>query len=370
MTTVSSTFGFVGLGFAASALHLPALRSVPGARLIGGVDPDPARRRAWSSLDAGPSFATLDELLTHERPDVVVVAAPPAFHAEMCIRALDAGADVLCEKPFVETSAQAEEVLLAATRAGRRIAVNHEFRYMPIFSAVADAIGGPRTGRAVFVSCVQFMDLAPWDEPVPWRAAMPQRSLFEAGVHLIDLMHLVTGRLPESVSAHTSAGISGDRTADAIHLVTLDYGDGVLAQITIDRLCKAGTRYVDLQVDCEHESLRASYGGRALVRVGLKRGERAGLQVEFGFEGLAWAQRGMRRRVLGRNPRHSTARATGALYRDTLEAWRNGTDPPSSGRAAADTLRIVEAAYRSAASGERLDPRPVSPTTAAADPPA
>ena len=359
MTSAPSTFAFVGLGFAAACLHLPALRSVPGARLIGGVDPDPDRRQAWDAPDGGRTFATLDELLDHERPDVVVVAAPPAFHADLCLRALDAGAHVLCEKPFVETSAQAEEVLLAAARAGRRVAVNHEFRYMPIFSAIARAIGEERTGRAVFVSCVQFMDLAPWEEPVAWRAAMPQRSLFEAGVHLIDLMHLVTGRLPETVSAHTSSGISGEWTADAVHLVTLDYGDGLLAQITIDRLCKAATRYVDLQVDCELESLRASYGGRALVRLGLKRGERTGIQVEFGFEGLAWGQRGMRRRVLARNPRHSTARATGALYRDTLEAWRNGMDPPSSGQAAADTLRIVEAAYRSAATGERLDPRPL-----------
>ena len=346
--------GFVGLGFATTALHLPGARAA-GAVVVGGVDAEPARRQAFSTAQSAPAFDTLDALLEKQRPDVVVVATPPDSHAGLVQEALAGGAHVVCEKPFVETVEQAYEVIEAGRRANRRIAVNQEFRFMPIFRRLAVRVGAPPTGRPVFVSCAQFMDLPPWEEEVPWRAAMPHRSLFEGGVHLIDLLHCVLGRSPRSVSAHTSSGLDPGRVADAIHLVTLDYGDGVLAQITIDRLCRAGTRYVELRVDCERESLRASYGGHALLQVGIRRAERPGVRLDWGPGGLAWAERGLRRQVLGRNPRNAAAKATALLYRDTFARWRRGEDAEVSGEVALETLRVIAAAYRSAATGGRVE---------------
>jgi predicted dehydrogenase len=333
---------------------LPAVRAIGGAEIVGGVDPDPGRRTSWATSTGAPTFDSLEALLA-SRPDVVVISTPPASHAEVCIAALDAGAHVVCEKPFVETIEQADAVLDAAGRNGRGVAVNHEFRYMPIFRSVRDAVRRPGIGELVFLHCTQFMDLAPWDEQVPWRAAMPDRSLFEGGVHLVDLFHMLSGRQPRTVFAATSSGRDRTRVADAIHVVTLDYGEGLLGQITIDRLCKSGTRYVDLRVDCEAASLRASYGGRALLQVGVKRAQRPGVRIEFGPEGLAWVEQGQRRRTLGRNPRRATQLATQALYRDAVEAFRLGTEPPTNGRIARETLQIIEASYRSARSGERVE---------------
>ncbi|MGH9021526.1 MAG: Gfo/Idh/MocA family protein [Acidimicrobiia bacterium] len=346
---------FVGLGYASQALHLPAVRALAGASVVSGVDPDAARPRSWEPSGAGPSNPTLAAMLEQVRPDVTIIAAPPQAHAELCVQALRAGSQVLCEKPFVEDLRQADLVLAVAAECGRHLAVNQEFRFMPIFSPLIQAIGRPGVGRPVFVSCVQFMDLAPWEEKVPWRSAMPHRSLFEAGVHLLDLLQAVAGRPPLTVSAHTSAGLDLERKSDAIHLVTLDYGDGLLAQVTIDRLCKSGTRYLDLRVDCEHASLRASYGGRAYLQVGVKRAELPGLRLDYGREGLAWLERGRRRRVLARNARGAAARATGALLAETVSAWRDGREPPVSGRSARDVLALVEAAYRSAETGERVE---------------
>lgn len=348
-------FGFVGLGFATQALHLPSVRALEGSHSVGGVDSAPQRRHEWAALDAGPAHESLDALLEHGRPEVVVVAAPPDVHADLCVSALDAGANVICEKPFVETDAQAEKVLDAAMRNERFVAVNHEFRYMPIFSAVKVAMNRADVGRPVFLHATQFMDLAPWDEKVPWRAAMPDRALFEGGVHIVDLLHMLAGRLPESVFAMTSSGLDPGRRADAIHLVTLDYGGGLLGQITIDRLCQAGTRYVDLRVDCERASLCSSFGGHALLQVGIKRAERPGVRLDFGPEGLAWMERGLRRKALARNPRHSNVKATTALYAGAVDAFRRGVEPPTTARIARDTLRIIEASYRSARTGQRVE---------------
>lgn len=350
--------GFIGLGFATTWLHLPAVRAVSGAVLVGGVDRDPGRCRAWADLEAGPLYETVEALFERGRPDLVVIATPPSSHAQLCIASLEAGAHVVCEKPFVETLDQADEVLAVARRTGRWVAVNHEFRYMPIFSILDSVVGRGDVGRPVFLHCTQFMDLAPWEEKVAWRAAMPDRALFEGGVHLVDLFHSVVGRLPRSVFAMTSSGLDPTQRADAIDLVTLDYGGGLLGQLTIDRLCRSGTRYADLRVDCEHASVRSSYGGRAMVRIGVKRAERPGLRVDFGLEGMAWIERGLKRHVVARNGRQATVKATTALYAATVAAWHEDREPPTDAATARETLRIIEAAYTSARTGRRIDVAP------------
>ena len=355
-------FGFVGLGWAARAFHEPALRSVPGAELVGGADGVDEQRAAWTQRTGTPAFATLEELLESTRPDVVVVGTPPDSHAEICIRALQGGAHVICEKPFVSTVEEADRVIAAAAAAGRSVAVNHQYREKPIFRAVKERVGAPDTGRLVFCQIVQLMNLPPWEETTPWRAAMPNRTLFEGGVHLVDLLLYLYGEVPEAVYARHSSGLEPDRKADAIHLVTLEFPGSRLAQITIDRLCRAGTRYIELRADCEHASLRASHGGRVLLQAGMKRAERPGIRLLFGLGGTAWVEQGMKRKTIARNPRNPGVAATGALFRKIAVALEQGREPPSSGSEARDALRVIEAAYSSAATGERIILQPAAHT--------
>jgi len=199
------------------------------------------------------------------------------------------------------------------------------------------------------------MDLAPWDEPTPWRAAMPNRTLFEGGVHLVDLLLHLYEEVPEAVYARRSAGLDPDRDADAIHLLTLEFPGSRLAQITIDRLCRAGTRYLELRAACEQASLRASHGGRVLLQAGMKRAERPGIRLAYGLGGSAWIERGPARKTIARNPRKPGVVATGSLFRKIAAALAEAREPPSSGREARDVLRVIEAAYRSAETGERVE---------------
>jgi len=351
-------FGLVGLGWAARSFQLPALKQVPGAVLVGGCDTSLEQRTSFERETGVETYGDLDELLERAAPDVVVVATLPDSHATLCIRALESGAHVVCEKPFVSSVEEANRVLAAASAAGRAIAVNHEFREKPIFKAVKNSIGSPDVGQLVFCQIWQLMDLAPWNEPVAWRAAMPNRTLFEGGVHLVDLLIHLFGSRPEAVFARHSSGLSdADRTgdADAIHLVTLEFPEGRLAQITINRLSQGGTRYVDLRADCEHASLRASLGGRALIQIGKKRAERTGVRVEYAPGGLAWRERGLKRKTLARGPRQAGMHATATLLRQIVVAIEKGQEPPSNGREARDVLAVIEAAYRSAATDERIE---------------
>lgn len=340
-------FAIIGLGYATQFLHLPAIAALRHSVIVGGSDPSPGPQ---SSMPF-PTFATRDELLSSVSADVVVIASPPNDHADSCIAALESGAHVICEKPFVSTLEEADRVLDAECRTGRTVTVNQEFRFMPIFSAIHDAVSTASIGRPVFAQCTQFMDLAPWDEKVAWRAEMSDRSLFEGGVHLVDLLHWCMGGPPHRVTGFASSGLDRSKHADAIHLVTLEWPDGQVGQITINRLSKIGTRYVDFRVDGERGSVVASYGGRAQVRVGLMRSERPGLKLDFGLEGEAWSESGHRRRSIARNPRSAAPLATTELYRRVAEAIASGGASPVPATEARATLRTILASYESARTG-------------------
>ena len=130
-------FGLVGLGWAARGYHLPALSTVPNAEVVGGVDADEAQRSAWTKRTGAPAFETLDELLAATLPDVVIVATPPDSHADLCIAALEGGAHVICEKPFVMNRRGGRQRARGRGRApASQVAVNHEYREKPIFRAV------------------------------------------------------------------------------------------------------------------------------------------------------------------------------------------------------------------------------------------
>ena len=347
-------FGYVGLGRATKLYHLPALGRISGATVLGGVDADPAQRATWTAETGSPAFESLEELLA-QSPDVVVIATPPALHADQCIAALQSGAHVYCEKPFTTTTDEADRVLAAVDATGRQVAVNHQYREKPIFRVLGERIASGEFGRLAFCHMWQLMELAPWDEPTLWRAQMARRTLLEGGVHLVDLMLQMFGEAPEAVYARRSAGLHDDREADPVQIVTLEFGSGRLGLILVDRITKAGTRYFEVRADCEQASLRASYGGRVAARIGAKRGEQAGIKVDYGLGGLAWAETGRRRRVLARGGRDMNVAATGDLLARAVAAFQAGGEPPSSGREARDVIAVIEAAYESHATGARIE---------------
>jgi predicted dehydrogenase len=348
-------FAAIGLGRATMLYHLPALKRLGGAEVVGGFDQAQERRDEWTRRTGAPAFGSLDELLERTRPDVVLVATPPDSHAELCLQAIAAGAHVFCEKPFVESPADADRVIEAARSAGRAVAVNHQYRENPIFRAVREAVASERYGRLVFCQVWQLMIDAPWDEPTPWRAAMANRVLLEGGVHLVDLLMTIYGERPVAVYARHSAGLHDRKDADAIHLVTVEFPGGRLGQITINRLCPAGTRYIDVRADCERASLRGSYGGRAAIQLGMVRAEKPGVKLDLGLGGLAWAEQGLSRTVLARNPRNASVIGTGRLLQGLVQAIQRGEEPPSSAREARDVVAVIEAAYESGRIGERVE---------------
>lgn len=343
----------VGLGNAGFSIHLPALIGIPSVRVVGACDSDAARCDRAAAKFHVPVFADFDRMLAETRADVAVIGTPPDTHADYCLRAIAAGAHVLCEKPFVASLDEADRVLDAAAAAGRGVGLNHEFREMPIFRALRDEAARPGTGEIAFVQVWQLMDLPPWAEP-GWRGQIVQRTLYEAGVHLVDFLMALFGEKPVSVQASTSTCGRRESGIDAVALVTLEFSRGRLAHVMQNRLCKGATHYFEVRAETPAASLRASFGGRARLSVGLYRSTVPHARIEYGISGMAWKEVGTRRTCLARNPKDPLVAATRRVFDKTFEAFRTSGQPPVSGVEGRAVLEVIAAAYHSAATGQRV----------------
>lgn len=120
--------GVVGTG-ALGQHHARVYASTPGARFVGAFDQQVARGREVAERHGGQGFGSLPELLAE--CDAVSVAVPTVDHLAVARAALEAGCDVLVEKPLAASLAEADALIAAAESAGRILQVGHIERFNP-----------------------------------------------------------------------------------------------------------------------------------------------------------------------------------------------------------------------------------------------
>ena len=328
-----------GVGSAARTIHIPALRKIPYAEIVGVYDErqDPSDFR---------SFATLEALLA-TRPDVVVIATPPNSHLEIALKAFEAGAHVFCEKPLASSVEEAAAMAAAAEKTGRKVAVNSEFPFMPMHLAAAQEIGSERFGRLLFVEAHQTFVVTENTE-AGWRGADPQRTFKEFGTHVIDLCKAFFGERPLAMTARMPRPFA-DGGPDYLNLVRLEFSGNRVAQITLDRLTKGRHRYLDLRLVGEKGTIETSLGGSAEVRLGLRpKGRTPFAELNMHLGGVARLFHGEQSTTLAKAPLDLYPDAAARLYHAFFDAIANGSEPPNSLAEARDTLELIYRAYAEA----------------------
>ncbi len=123
--------GIVGCGQIAT-VHIPYVRSQPGATIVGLYDANEGRARETAGRFGIENVCrTLGELLEAHRPDVVHVLTPPQTHAPLAIQAMEAGCHVLVEKPMAVNLDEAEAMETTARRHGVKLCVDHNHLFDP-----------------------------------------------------------------------------------------------------------------------------------------------------------------------------------------------------------------------------------------------
>ena len=331
-----------GMGRAAMSIHIPALRKISEAEIVGFFDP-------VQSASDFQSFPTLDALLATS-PDVLVIATPPSSHLPIALKALKAGAHVFCEKPLANSVAEADILVEAAACARRHVSVNSEFPFMAMHLAATQEIGSERFGQLLFVEVHQTFVVTDKTED-GWRGADPQRTFKEFGTHVIDLCKTFFGERPIAMSARMPRPLLNSGP-DYLNLIRLEFSGDRVAQITLDRVTKGRHRYLDLRLVGDRGTIETSLGGSADVKIGLRpKGRTPFAEMNLHLGGVARLYHGERSITLGKAPLDLYPDASARLYRAFFKALADGSEPPNSVAEARDTLALIYRAYEEAEAG-------------------
>ena len=222
------TVAVVGLGFGRA--HIPAFQS-NGCEVIAVCQRNQAAAEAVAKRYNVPQvFERWEQMLGRARPDIVVIATPPASHRAIAVEALAEGAHVLCEKPLAMDVEEARDMVDVAARSHRVAMTSFNWRYIPAMQRLRAMVEADHLGRPFHMSGrwlgARFADEA---ATATWRMDRSEAghgAMGDAGVHLIDLVRWTFGEFTR-VAAH--AGIAhpsrtvpgGERAADTEDFCTV-----------------------------------------------------------------------------------------------------------------------------------------------------
>lgn len=138
---MSIQIGVIGTGYL-GRLHARVLTEIPEADVVGFVDTNDA---VAAEVEANLKLRRFDTVAAlAKKIRCAVVATPTTTHFAVAKQLLEAGCDVMVEKPVTTTTDEARELMAIAGRAGRLIQVGHVERYNPAIMAVADLVRSTR----------------------------------------------------------------------------------------------------------------------------------------------------------------------------------------------------------------------------------
>jgi len=199
--------------------HARIYAQMDGITLAGVVDPrDAARERVQTELGA-TVYTTPDKLL-EQGVDAVSIATPTTTHHEIASMCLEAGADVLVEKPITATVEEAHALVRLARERERVLQVGHVERFNGAVTALLDAFNDPR-----FIECHRL-------SPFPMRGT-DVSVVHDLMIHDLDVLLAL---IKSEVTSVDAAGIAIFSPAEDIANVRLHFASGAVANLTASRV--------------------------------------------------------------------------------------------------------------------------------------
>jgi scyllo-inositol 2-dehydrogenase (NADP+) len=192
--------GLIGFGLAGQAFHAPVIRGVAGLELASILERH--TNNAQARYPEVRVVRTLDEMLSDKSIQLIVVATPNDSHFSYTKAALEAGRDVVVDKPITPTLAEAEELVRLAQERGRLISVYQDRRYDGAFLTIKKLVESGALGKVAEYEA-RFDRFRLEAKPGAWRevADFPAAGvLWDLGPHLLDGALVLFGE-PQSVYA-------------------------------------------------------------------------------------------------------------------------------------------------------------------------
>lgn len=337
----------IGTGAIAPA-HVAACRdNAARVALAAAMNPDMAQARAFCEAhDIPAAYDDLDSMLAAERPDLALIASPPAVHVAQITACLEAGAWTLCEKPFCASLADLDRIEAVERRTGQRAASVFQVRFGAAGQRLKQLIDAGELGRPLLAVChtLWFRDAAYY--AAPWRgrwATETGGTTMTHGIHEIDLLLWLLGdwREVRAVAATLDHDIEVEDAAAAV----VAFECGALASVISSAV--SPRQETHLRLDFQ----RATVEARHL----------------YGYASADWTYTlppGVndpallaRWRAVERDYPSSLSAQMAAF----LDAYDQDAAPPVSGDDLRRTLAFVAALYKSAFTGQAVRRGDITP---------
>ena len=189
-------FGILGCGMIAD-IHAKAINSLENAELIGVADNNIESAKLLADKYGVKAFNDYNEMLNSAEIDAVCICTPSGFHADNAITALNAGKNVVLEKPMAISIEDAERVISACNKTDKKLTVISQLRFSEDVIKLKELIEQNAFGTLVFCD----LSMKYWRDPQyyatsNWKGTFKfdgGGALMNQGIHGVDLLLYIAG---------------------------------------------------------------------------------------------------------------------------------------------------------------------------------
>lgn len=351
----------IGCGGIANGKHMPSLARQADAEMVAFCDIVEERAQeaaAAFGAEGAVVYTDFRKLLEVGGFDIVHVCTPNDSHSEITVAALEAGNHVMCEKPMAKTTAQAQEMLDAARRTGKKLSIAYQNRFRADSEYLKAACENGELGDIYYAKAIAVRRRA-----VPtWGVFLDEEKqgggpLIDIGTHALDLTlwmmdnykpRMVVGSTFHKLGQRENVGSAGNAfgTWDPEQFKVEDSAFGFITMENGATIVVESSWALNVSEIGEAKTLLAGTEGGADMADGLRfNGDKGGrlyeTKVDLSAGGVAFYSGG----------EEDAAAREARLW---LKAVREDTEPVVKPEQAFVVTQILEAIYESARTGRAV----------------
>lgn len=212
--------GLIGFSIGGHVFHAPFIDGNPDLELYKVTARKPEQQLLLAErYPEAIGVLSAEEIIADPEVDLVVVATSNDMHFSLAKSALEAGKHVVVEKPFTNTTVEAEELIALAKSKGLLLSVHHNARFHSDFKTVKKIVSSGRLGRLVNYEA-RYDRFRNFLRPGAWREEdLPGSGIhYDLGAHLVDQALQLFGQ-PETVFADLRVQRDGAKAIDDFELI-------------------------------------------------------------------------------------------------------------------------------------------------------
>ena len=285
-------------------------------------------------------YLNYKEMLETEKPELVAIATESGKHAQIALDCIEAGCNVIIEKPIALSLADADKVIEAARKKGVKVCANHQNRFNKSIQKIREALEEGRFGKLFYGTAhIRWNRGYEYYSRAKWRGTWEQDggALMNQCIHNIDLLRWMMGDEIDTVFGFTDKMNHDYISAEDVGIAVVKFKNGTLGIIE-------GT--TDIFPKNLEETLYM-FGEKGTVKAG---GQSVNVIEEWIMDDYYDDPEEIKRQY-HENPPNVYGFGHTPLYADVIDAIKNNREPYVNGEAGRRALELVLAIYKSAATG-------------------